>query len=255
MKLGDDLLGTFKTRAVVLKTQEFKENDKLVWLYTEKLGKVSTIAKGAQKTSNKLLVPSLPFCFGEFILYKGKSLYIINECEIIDSFQEFLGDLDTLTYASYLSELIDISTITEESNGELFKLLVSTYYLLKHKGINTEILIRAFEIELLKSTGYGLILDRCTMCNKPIDKSNYIDLSAYGFCCSDCKSNGNANISYSTYNILKYISKLPFEKLNILSLTKNNKEEIYDILSKLIGQSYSRRPKSLDIFNYFIDKE
>lgn len=197
----------------------------------------------------------MPFTFGEYVLYRGKSLYTINECQIIDSFQELIGDLETLTYSSYLNELIDIATVNEESNRELFKLLVSTYYLLRHKVIDTEILIRAFELGLLKNTGYGLILDKCVKCGKSINKSNYIDLNSYGFCCSDCKAHLSANISYSTYNIIKYINNLPFDKLSRLSLTKENKGEVYDVLSKLVGQSYSRRPKSLDMFNYLIKEE
>ncbi|HBC96040.1 MAG TPA: DNA repair protein RecO, partial [Clostridium sp.] len=43
---GDDYLAVFKTRAVIIKIQDVRESDKLVWLFTEKLGKVSTVARG-----------------------------------------------------------------------------------------------------------------------------------------------------------------------------------------------------------------
>ena len=43
-----------KCRAVVIKTQDFKENDKLVWLYTDSFGKISSIAKGAKRSKSKL---------------------------------------------------------------------------------------------------------------------------------------------------------------------------------------------------------
>lgn len=48
------------TRGVVIKTQDYKENDKLVWLFTEKLGKISLIAKGARKNKSKLMSITLP---------------------------------------------------------------------------------------------------------------------------------------------------------------------------------------------------
>ena len=36
-------LAVFETKAVVIKTQDYRENDKLVWFYTEKLGKITLI--------------------------------------------------------------------------------------------------------------------------------------------------------------------------------------------------------------------
>jgi len=42
-------LSTFETKAVIIKTQDFKENDKLVWFYTEKLGKITAVVRGAKK--------------------------------------------------------------------------------------------------------------------------------------------------------------------------------------------------------------
>ncbi|WP_275936072.1 DNA repair protein RecO [Clostridium haemolyticum] len=60
------------------------------------------------------------FCFGEYVLFRGKSLYNINEIDIIDSFQNLLKDMDTITYGSYFCELILIALEQEESNRELF---------------------------------------------------------------------------------------------------------------------------------------
>ena len=39
----------FTTRAVVIKTQDFKENDKLVWFYTENMGKITAVVRGAKR--------------------------------------------------------------------------------------------------------------------------------------------------------------------------------------------------------------
>ena len=103
MNLGDwgvDFLSVYKTRAVVIKTQDLKENDKLVWLYSENLGKITAVAKGAKGGRSKFMSSTLPFCYGEYVVFKGKSLFTINECEIIDSFQALIGDLESLTYAS-----------------------------------------------------------------------------------------------------------------------------------------------------------
>ncbi|MEA4826295.1 MAG: DNA repair protein RecO, partial [Clostridium sp.] len=138
--MGDGFLSIFKTRAIVIKTQDFKENDKLIWLFTEKLGKVSAIARGAKRSKSKFLSSTQPFCFGEYILYRGKNLYNINEVQIIDSFQGILKDIDTITYGSYLCELILIGLQEEESNRDLFKDFIKAFYFMKNNVVDLQIL-------------------------------------------------------------------------------------------------------------------
>ena len=63
-----------KSYGVVIKTQDYKENDKLVWLYTSEHGKVSTIARGAKRSRSKFLSITLQLCYGEYVYFKGKGL-------------------------------------------------------------------------------------------------------------------------------------------------------------------------------------
>ncbi|EPS48502.1 DNA repair protein RecO [Clostridium botulinum CFSAN002367] len=74
-----------------------------------------------QKNRSKYLSNTSPFCYGEYVLYKGKSLFNLSEVQLIDSFQDFLRDLDTLTYGSYFCELIDICTEEKEVVENYFK--------------------------------------------------------------------------------------------------------------------------------------
>ncbi|WP_050606835.1 DNA repair protein RecO [Clostridium niameyense] len=248
--LGVDFLSIFKTRAVVIKTQDFKEADKLVWLYTEKLGKVTSIAKGAKKNRSKYLSNTIPFCYGDYVLYKGKSMFNLSEGKLIESFQDFLKDLNTLTYASYFCELIDICAEEGESNRDLFRHLVTAFYLIKNKAVDIEILARAFEVKVLQATGYGLNLDYCSICGKNITTSNYINFQNVGGVCRECEKINGININYATYNILKYFSKTSLEKIYRLSVEKQTKRELYKILNSIISQNYLKKPRSLQILNY-----
>ena len=137
-------MSILKTRAIVIKTQEFKESDKLVWLFTEDFGKITAIAKGARKNKSKFVSSTLPCSYGEFILFKGRNLYTINEVTIIDSFQQLLRNLDTITYASYFNELMDIAMENEDVNKDIFVDLVSAFYFIKNDVMDIEVLARAF---------------------------------------------------------------------------------------------------------------
>lgn len=223
-------------------------------MYTEKYGKITAIAKGAKKGSGKFTSSTLCFCYGEYILYKGRSMYILNDAVIIDSFQNFLRDLETITYCSYINELIYIGTVEEENNYNLFKNLITCYYFIENKVGDMETLIRAFEIKFLSNIGYGLNLEVCVHCGEKIKSSNYLDLSNLGMTCNKCCKNWSVRISSFTYNILRYIINSPLEKIYKVNLDSNMKEELKKITGMILEETLNRKPKSLDILNY-INKE
>ena len=180
-------------------------------------------------------------------------MYTLNEGEIIESFQDLLSNLDTITYASYFCELIDICLQEGESNRLLFKEFITVFYLMRTKAVDIETLARAFELRILKATGYELSLDRCSICKEKITSSNYISLQYLGGICNKCNKDNGIDISNASYNIIKYLNKLPLEKIYRISIPNNLKKEIYDILKYIISQNYIRKPKSLEILN--ISKE
>lgn len=176
------------------------------------------VAKGAQKNKNKFFALTLPFSYGDFVLYRGKNLYTINEGNVIDSFQEFLSDIETITYSSYLCELIDIALTEEESHRELFRLFVTAFYLIKNEVGDMETIIRAFEIKLLYMTGY------------------WINFEDY-------------NVTVASKNAINNLFKFPIEKVYRINLPAQVKLELSKLLTDVIGGSYSRKPKSLSILN------
>ena len=243
-------MALIKSKAVVIKTQDYKENDKLVWLYTEEYGKVSSIAKGAKRSKSKFLSLTLPLCYGEYIFFKGKGLANLQEGKIIKSFQGLLDNLDKLTYSTYICELIDIALVEGESNKWLFKEFITTLYLLNTDALSYELLVRSFELKLLRATGYGLNLENCTMCKNKISVTNYISLSHYGGVCEKCERIHGVYVSKGTYNALKFLAKTSADKVYKLNLSKEIKEEMEKVIMFIIANNYSKRPKSLEMLKY-----
>lgn len=239
-----------QTKAVIIKSQDYKENDKLIWLYTEKFGKVTAIARGAKKSKSKLFALTLPLCYAEYVLFKGKSLFNLQEGKIENSFQGLLSNLDKLTYSSYVCELIDICMADGEDNKELYKDFVTCLYLLNTDALDYEMLIRAFELKLLKSTGYGLSLDNCVSCRKKISVSNYISLSHFGGICEDCNREHGMYISKPAYSALRFLNNTDMEKVYRLNVNADVKNDVSKINRFIISSNYSRKPKSLDMLNY-----
>jgi len=243
-------LSLLKCQGVVIKTQDYKENDKLVWMYTDTSGKITTIAKGAKRSKNKLFAITLPLSYGEYVLFQGKNLANIQEGRTIQSFQGLLNNLDKLTYSSYMCELIDISLQDGESNRWLFKEFITTLYLLNTDAIDYELLIRAFELKLLKATGYGMTLNNCVFCKKPIVLVNHISISHFGGICNECNKEHSVFISKGAYNAMKFLSATASDKIYRLNLSKDIKKEIEKVTTLIISLNYAKKPKSLEMLKY-----
>lgn len=243
-------MSTIKTRGMVLKVQDYKENDKLLWILTEEYGKVSVIAKGARKSKNKNFSNTLPFCFGEYVLFKGRTMFSLNEGRIIDSFQDILNNYDTLIYGSYFNELVDIA-IEEEPCNEIFVDLIKAFFLMRNAAVDLDTLARTFEIKLLKATGYGISLEHCAVCGKKMNSSDYISFQFYGGVCESCDKQYGTHVSLSAYNGIKFLSKVDLEKVGRLTLDERTKLEINKILTTFIELNYRRKPKSLSLLSGF----
>lgn len=239
-----------KTKGVIIKVQDYKENDKLLWMYTEELGKVTCIAKGAKRSKSQLLSVTLPLCFGEYLLFKGKNLYNLQEGKIINSFQGLLNNLEKLTYSSYLCELIDICVENDEVNSALFKEFMICLYLLSTDALDYELLARAFELRLLEATGYNLELDRCCICKKKISVADYISLSHYGGVCDECNKEYGFFISKPAYNALRFLKNTSMDKVYRLNVNDEIKKQMERVITNIIANNYSKRPKSLEMLSY-----
>ena len=210
-----------KVKGIILKTMDYKEKDKLMWVFTEELGKISVLCKGVRSQKSRFQSLVRPLLFGEFLLFKGKSLYSLNEGNIINSFSHLSTSLEMLTYGSYYVELVDIVSIDQEPQSMLYRNLVTALYLLESGALDMEILTLAYEVKLIYAT--GLVLSREMV---PFE------------------------ITQGTLKTAEFLQKTDFSRIHVLKIDEKTKKELQSITSFILKDSYQRRPKSLDMLKY-----
>ncbi len=208
-------------KGVILKTMDYKERDKLMWVFTEKYGKISVICKGVRSPKNKYQSLIRPLLFGDFLLYKGKTMYSFNEGMVISSFGKLSTSLELLTYGSYLVELIDIASSDGEPQPKLYETLVSALYLLEAEVIDVVLLTLAYEVKVLTLTG------------------NYVGREAIPF-----------TLSERAVNIMEFLRKTPLTKIHVLKLDEEVQKEMKSATTFLMNESFQRKPKSLRFLDY-----
>ena len=86
-------MNLIKVKGIVIKEVQYKDNDKIITILTDTLGKVSCIAKGAKKTNSPILANAQYLVYNEFVLYKSRNFYYINSANVIDTFYNIRIDL------------------------------------------------------------------------------------------------------------------------------------------------------------------
>jgi DNA repair protein RecO (recombination protein O) len=128
------------------------------------------IAKSARKAGSRLSGATELFTETRFLLGSGKSLEIVQQAEIQQSFPGIRADLEKLARATYLCELLD--RLTAESDAlqspELYDLLLSALYLLQRATTYPDAVVHAYELHLLAEIGYAPALENCVRCGEPL---------------------------------------------------------------------------------------
>lgn len=157
----------YTTAAVVLRRINYGETDKILTLYSRDRGRFSAIAKGARKAVSRLSGATELLTLTKFGMAAGKSLEIVSQAEIKESFPRLRGELPRLAHAIYLADLVDHSVEDHEPNPLLYDLLVAGLYLLQ-RDIVPEITARWFEVQFIQDLGYAPNYWECSVCGEQV---------------------------------------------------------------------------------------
>lgn len=162
---------TYTATGLVVHRLNLGETDKILTLFTRDHGKLSAVAKGARRASSRLSGATELFTRSRLLLATGKTLDIITQCEITESFPGLRTDLECLARATYFCELLDRFTHERDStmSAELFDLTTDALTLLERADVYLDAVVHAYELRLLEIEGYAPVLDRCLRCGGELD--------------------------------------------------------------------------------------
>ncbi|SHG91318.1 DNA repair protein RecO [Tepidibacter thalassicus] len=197
------------TDGIVLKSIKYEETDLILTLFTRKLGKISVLAKGAKRTNSTILSGTQVFSYSNFLLYKSSSIYKISQCELKENFYNLSCDIDLLSHASYVTQLVESSTFENQTNNRLFDLFLKTLYLYSKNELNYIYITKIFELKFLHYIGYKPNVLKCVNCgNNNLNKGKFSILEG-GMLCKECAyvDSSSLKIDFSTVKLMEYILK------------------------------------------------
>ena len=241
-------MALYNTRALVIKSINLSESDRLVTFMTENQGKVKCVAKGARKVKNRFWGALEPMSLIHLI-YFGKehqSLFRLNHCDIIESFQTIRDDFDKLYTGVYFLDLIDSMILEGHREKKIFALLYQSLAALNQQT-KLEPLRRLFEIRLLSLSVYAPQLEHCVLC-KGLPENGMIAFSYAhnGILCNVCSNRARIDIQFSTgtRNYIKKLLDVEIKTCERLKFPKSQTDKIEKVTHRLILSHLGRELKS-----------
>lgn len=159
-------MGLVKTKGIVTKIVNYSDNDKILTLITPDIGKIQVFCKGAQNPKSAILASTEYLSFSEYVLYEGKSeMYNLSSADIIEVFYNLRIDLDKLSYATTMSQIMNDVCQEGELSYKKLQLFLNTLYVLSETDKNLDFIFSIFRIRLLALLGFVPRLSACTSCS------------------------------------------------------------------------------------------
>lgn len=183
--------------AIVLRHANYRDNDRMLTLFSPTRGRIEALARGCRKPRSPLLAASELFALGEYEVYeRGNHLTVIN-ATLTETFYPLRQDFDRLAVGAYLLGVCEAAVVSGEPDQELFMLLLHTLSRLAFTDQPWRPLLAGFLLHFAACEGFKPRLEHCVHCGERLGDAGslYFDAAEGGLCCHDCHIPGQSAVS------------------------------------------------------------
>jgi len=243
-------MGYVKTKGIVIKEVNLGEADKIITIFSRHSGKISALAKGARRPKSKNVAGTQLLCYSDFVLYKGKQMYIVNSSEVLEPFYELRNNLVNLTYSAHIVDIIFDVIQENQPATKVLQLFLNTLYMLAKTDKSPELVTRIFEIRVLSILGYAPFVNGCMICGEGDLNKVAFSFKNCGFICShgDCivQDPYAVKILPGTAKALFYIVNARMNDLFSFSVSPEVLRELGKISSRYLRERLEKDYSKLD---------
>ena len=142
------------TAAILLRKTKLGDTSWIITWFTESLGKIQTVAKGARQAKSRFagVLDLFYECEIQFARSRKSELHILREVALRNPHEGLRLDYQRVTLAAYFVELIELVTESDHPAPELHDLLLRAFGHLSEKPATQRALLH-FEAELVRLLG------------------------------------------------------------------------------------------------------
>ena len=202
------------TMGLVLRATKTGEADRVLSVLTP-AGIVSAIAKGSLRLKNRLHSATGLFCYSEFTLFEGKTMFMVDEAEVREVFWGVHEDVVNMALAMYCAEFVSTLSPTGDETAAQLRLLLNSLYYLSEKKRAPAFIKPVYELRALTLAGFLPGLVACADCVKYEGGPFCFDAATGLLFCAECAAKRGlaANLDAAALAAMRHITYSEDEKL------------------------------------------
>jgi DNA repair protein RecO (recombination protein O) len=180
---------TLKTEAVVLRSIRYGDADRILHLYSSRLGRIGAIAKGARRPKSRFGGRLEPFFRLDLMLHEGRGeLLTVTAVDTVDGYPRLRSDGAALTAAARACDAVLRLLDAAEPNPPAYNLLCRYLSLLDDPAVATGLeTALSFRLKLALAAGFSPELSSCARCGEAEHLSGFSG-AAGGVVCASCEA-------------------------------------------------------------------
>ncbi len=239
---------------LVLRRRDVADADRLLTVLTPSEGKIELLAKGVRKTVSRKAGHLEPFTHAQVMVAQARTWDLITEATTVESFRYLREDLDAISHASYVCELVDAFSDQGDENRPLWELALFALRQLDEAAAPpapapSANLLRWFDLHLLSLVGFQPQLFTCLGCDAAIEPgANFFSIGEGGVFCARCgplRSDVEA-IPVDALKVLRYLQSQPWQEIKRLSVRPAVAHHVDVLLLRYLSHVLERRLRSTD---------
>lgn len=244
----------YKTEAIVLRSMDLGEADRVLTVLTPRLGKLRVIAKGIRRTRSRLGGGLEPLSDVHLVLAVGRTFDVVTQAALENPHLGLRDDLHSTAAAWYVAELVDRFCEGTADSHAAFVLLGQALAALDASpgSVSRETVARWFELHLLEASGFRPELSRCLECGADIGPAgNVFSPVAGGLIGPECahEALGARPISPEALKVLRHLQRSELTEVLRLRLSTAVQREAERILHATVSAVLERELRSRDFLD------
>lgn len=238
------------TDAIVLRSYNLAEADRIVVCLTKNAGLVRAVAKGARRMKSRFGAALEPFTLIRLAFYEkeNRELVTISRAEILKSNFDLAAQLEVSEVFGYMAELIGEFAPPHEANETLFRMISACVDALAGAPQSARLILRYFEIWLLRLAGSFPDVKVCSVCGKQITSEEDLFLDAESAVrCGSCSKGGGTRLRAEIQRIVIKSQRVgPAEFASSYETAIREVDaSLGEFTHRLIVRALERRPRTM----------
>ena len=241
-------MAVFETEALILRSYNLAEADKIVVCLSRSAGLIRGVAKGCRKLKNRFGAALEPFTLINLTYYEKEHQELVSfrQVEILKSRFNLSSNASILTGFSYMGDLLIDFSPPHQANDNLFRMALACFEAASETPDDLDAVLRYFEVWLLKLEGFLPDLRMCANCQNSFSADEVVylghDLSLRCYQCSQGRGSAVSKRLRTHLRMTEKLSPARFAE-GTREVSGDTKKEMAELTFQIIGRVLERMPR------------